>query len=447
MKKLNLQSYRRLGSFLSAVAGILAVSSVAIASLSVLLLPTEALAQPKKLPRSNQPELNKGRRMGHTVELGAALSLTGSAATIGNSVRKGMALAQQEVNTSGLPKIILRVEDTKSTVDGAISAVKNLIEVRKVQIILGPIGSGATLAVAPLTESSKVLLFTPTAVAEKIALAGDYVFRNRETARAHSAKAAEVLIERKITKVGIIAAQSANSLSYVDSFRVVYGEKGGFAVYYGEYEEHTTDMRTLARRAKEAGAEALYIVPTLGADAGRLVRQIRELEFSGTILGNELFESQEFLKAAGSAAEGVLYTFPGFDSSQGPGKRFANKFRKRFGKPADFHAANAYDAVLILADAIRSCGNIEVECIKAHILAIVNYSGAGGRTSFDPSGGVTKAVLLKKIVGKNFVIAPPEPETVDPDPADATSVDPQALESGAGNPKAGNSSFEKKQGN
>ena len=351
-------------------------------------------------------EAQSKRGMGHTVKLGAAISLTGSAASIGDSVRKGMALAQQEVNTKGLPKFIFRVEDTKSTVTGAVTAIKSLVEVHDVPVILGPIRSSATLAAAPIAEQNKRLLFSPASVADRISDAGEYIFRNRETARYHSIRAAELFVERQLMKVAVLAAQSDNSVSYVDYFRVTYGEKGGAIVYYGEYEEKASDVKTLILRAKDAGAEALYLVPTLGADAGLLVRQVREQQFNGPIVGNPLMETKEFLTSAGTAAEGVLYTYPAFDPTQGIGKKFARMYRKRFGKSPDAFAANAYDAVKIIAESVRACGNSETNCLRDHVLGIKNYNGAGGKTSFDENGDVVKPVLVKMIQGKKFVIAP-----------------------------------------
>ena len=367
-------------------------------------------------PVPSYGDTEKETRMGHSVKLGAALSLSGASASVGKSIKRGMALAQQEINAKGLPKIIFRVEDTGSSDSGAVTAVKTLIDNRKVPVIFGPVRTSAAVAVAPLGARSETVLFSPSASAERtVEDTLQFLFSNREAARFHSKRAVEFFIENELKTIAVLAAQSDHGVSMVDHFRVGFGEKGGAIVYYGEYEENVNSIKKFVARAVEAGAEALYIVPGSSAAAGKVVSQLRLQNFNGPIVGTEAFEAPEFSAQAGNAAEGVFYTFPAFDPSQGPGERFMLKFRKRFGRAPDFFAANAYDMVNIVADGIRSCGSLSTECLRKHISKLKNYNGAGGKTTFDENGEVSKPILIKRISAGRALVVPKSANRKKPD--------------------------------
>jgi branched-chain amino acid transport system substrate-binding protein len=337
------------------------------------------------------------------VKLGVILPLTGRAASFGVQAKNGLILAQEELKSTGPWKLTLLIQDSRGDPKVAVSAAKSLIGVHKVPLILGALRSSSTLALAPIANQNKVVLVSPASGADSITEAGDYVFRNRETAVLHGRRAAGYLASQAVKRAAVFVAQSDNALSYARYFEPKFKELGGTVVYRSEYEEKTSDFRTEIAKAKQAKAQAVYASVTLGADAGVLVRQLREIRFDGIIMGTYSFESAEFAEVAGAAAEGVLYTSPGFRPDKGEGQIFTERYRERFNIDPDAFAANSYDALRIVAAAITACGAADSECLKEKLYATQNFPGVGGVTSFDENGDVKKPVMLKTIVGRQFL--------------------------------------------
>ncbi|MDD5148349.1 MAG: ABC transporter substrate-binding protein, partial [Candidatus ainarchaeum sp.] len=157
-------------------------------------------------------------------------------------------------------------------------------------------------------------------------------------------------------------------------------------------------------KLKQTSSEAVYIASTAGQDAGFIVKQLRELNFDGKIFGGMPIISNEFFTIAGDSAEGVIATSAAFDSQAPDVQNFRNVYFARFGKEPEVASANAYDAVKILAEAIKNCKGDNTECIRDYLYPLKNYPGVGGNTSFDKNGDVIKPVILKIAKNGKFVV-------------------------------------------
>ncbi len=340
------------------------------------------------------------------IKIGAVLSLTGKVAFVGVEVKNGIELGVNELKpkTIGGRRIEIIYEDTKSQSNEAVNAVKKLIEIDGVNIIIGPVRSSSVLAAAPVAEARKVILFSPIATAEDITLAGDYVFRNRETGVLHAKKMAEFLIHKGFKKVAVFTAQSANAITYGRLFRENFLDMGGKIMHSAEYNEDNIDFKTDISMAVANDAEAFYLASTSGRDAGIITQQIVELGFEGLITGPVLFETEEYLNMAGDASEGVLYTAPAFDIKDSSIQPYRERFKTLHGKESNFMAANGYDALQIILKAISFCGgDTNTDCVRDFLYDLKDYPGIGGNTTFDENGDVIKPVIIKTIKDGQFV--------------------------------------------
>lgn len=340
---------------------------------------------------------------GETIKIGAALSLTGKAASYGEGVKNAFDLAVEEINQKYSFKLELVYEDTQSETDSAVSAVRKLIDIDKVNVILGLVRSNDVLAVAPIAQENKVILFTPIASAEEITQAGDYVFRTRETARAHGVGIADFLTRNGIKKLAVFSAKSANSKSYAEFLEKRFSENGGNVVFHSDYDENSSDFRTEIIKAKNDGAEAFYVSATLGNDGGTILKQIRQSGFNGFVTGSVGIESNEFIKAAGSFADTIIYSSPLFDLNGENTKEYADKYRAKYNKDSDAFSANAYDAINLIAMAIEKCGGDKSDCVRDYLYGVKDYPGAGGLTTFDENGDVLKPIMIKTVKNGQFV--------------------------------------------
>src|SRR5713226_98 len=107
-------------------------------------------------------------------------SLTGPQATFGTSTHEGIRLAMEEINAAGGVngrKINVKTEDDQSKQEEAANAVTKLISQNNVVAVLGEVASSASLAAAPICQSSKVPMITPSSTNDKVTKQGDFIFR------------------------------------------------------------------------------------------------------------------------------------------------------------------------------------------------------------------------------------------------------------------------------
>jgi len=334
------------------------------------------------------------------VKIGAILVLTGPDAKAGQSAKQGIEMAVEEINASGglkSRKIKVIYEDDGGEPQKSVSAVQKLINVDKVLAILGPMWSSCVLAVAPIVESKGVVILSPTASSPKITYAGDYIFRNTYSDAIEGAKTAEFASkELKYGKAGILFINNDYGVGLKDAFKRKFEELGGKIVIDEGYDPKTTDFRTILVKVKERSPEVIYIAGY--SEMGQLLRQMRETGIKIPVLSCIMFEISDIAKVAGKAAEGVIYAYPSYDPEKGNEitLKFAKKFKEKYGTLPDPEAAFSYDAVKILALAMKR-GGFTSEDIKNALYKIKGYNGVTGKTSFDENGDVIKPVGFKRV--------------------------------------------------
>src|SRR5688572_9200838 len=112
-----------------------------------------------------------------TLKVGIFLSMSGSTATFGTDTYNGMKLAIEEINRAGKVKIDSILEDEKSEPTDAANAVKKLINVDKVNVVLGSVASSNTNAAAPIAQAAKIPLISPASTNVNVTKTGDYISR------------------------------------------------------------------------------------------------------------------------------------------------------------------------------------------------------------------------------------------------------------------------------
>ena len=315
------------------------------------------------------------------------LSLTGRGATYGKRALNGIQLATDELNKSAAfadQPLKLVVEDSQSTSMGALTSFRKLIDVDHVPVVVGMLLSDEVLTCAPVANETKTVLFTPGAGSSKIRDAGDYVFRNREDASLQAGAIARLAFERFGHKrIAILHSNAANGLSYRDSFKKALETLGGSIAATVAYNEGKTDYRAEVNQLQQAAPEAVYLAGH-DTEMGAILKQSRELAFKPQFYASAGAVSKKLLKIAGDGAEGMICATAAFDAGSDDPRvhAFVIAFEERFGEPPDWVAANAYDAIGIVARAIEK-GGATSDAIKATLYTTQGFPGVSGNTSFE----------------------------------------------------------------
>mgnify|MGYP001607473944 FL=1 len=336
------------------------------------------------------------------VKVGVALPLTGAWAIGGEAVHQGIQVALDELNVrEGAKKkpIELIIEDTRSSVPNAVTAVQKLINVDKINVIIAGALSAEAVGVAPVAQEAKVVLLAPLPLTTTVEKAGEWVFKLRESTGKHAESILVEMKKRGYLKIGIIsqAYEACEDLltqmeKYNDNVNVEF-------LIIEKYDPADTDMRTQLIKIKEANPEAWFSCG-LYQDIGLVYKQAKELDFDKPSFSMVAIENSKLFDIAGDTAEGVIFTATKFSCEDA--QAFCDKFKLKYNKFPDYRAAFGYDSLLLVAKAMEENGYSSEE-IQKGLLDIKDFDGATGKTTFDAEGNAQKDVVVKQVKGRKFV--------------------------------------------
>lgn len=348
------------------------------------------------------------KRTSNEIVIGALLALTGDEAKYGQWAKEAIEIAVEEINSAGgIEDKTFRViyEDSTSTNNGAISAFRKLIDVHRVQVIIGPTRSGSTLACAPIANEKKIVLITPTAGSPKIAEAGDFIFRTRESGELQARVLANYIFTKlNVNRLCILYPQESNAIGYKEALSGEFRKLGGNIVAVESFPEDKDDLKTEIQKLADNDTQAIYI-PGTAVHIGRALKQCYELGIKVKFFSSVGAENPEIIQIAGNAADGLIYSGMVFeaDSKENYTASFVKKYSSKYGRIPNAWAANAYDTTKIIADILKS-GVTGGEEIRDKLYNIKNYTGVSGTISFDRRGEAIKSVAIKTIIKNEFRI-------------------------------------------
>jgi branched-chain amino acid transport system substrate-binding protein len=342
------------------------------------------------------------------IKIGAILPLAGPGAKYGENLKQGIDLAVEEINNAGGIKgstiRIVYEDEGMGRPTEAVAAARKLINVDKIPVIIGAMGSSNSLAIAPIAEENRVILFSPASSAPKLTEAGDYIFRNTVSDIFDGQQMAQFAWNTLGVKtVAILYVNNDYGVGVRDAFKKKIEAFGGKVISVDAYEQDATDFRAQLFKVKQVKPETIYLVGY--QEMILILRQAKELGIDAQILSTVMFEDPEILAKVGDAAEGVIYTGRAYDpTSEGKEvKEFLKAFKLKYGKEPDMHfAANGYDAVKILEIAIER-GGYTSEGIKNALYKIKDFPGVSGLTTFDENGDVIKPFRMRMVKDGRFV--------------------------------------------
>ena len=343
-----------------------------------------------------------------TIKIGEFASLTGKEATFGQSSHKGTVLAIEQINAAGglLGKQIEFIyEDNRSTPGESATIAKKLITRDKVVALLGEVASGRSLEAAPIAQSNKVPMISPSSTNPQVTETGDYIFRVCFIDPFQGKLLAEFAKRTlKAQKVAVFSDVSAPySVGLAQFFREAWTAGGGQIVSEQKYTGGDKDFKAQLTVIKNTNPDAI-IVPGYYTDAGLIVAQARQLGINVPLFGGDGWEAPELLQIAGAAAlEGTYYSTHFSPESTDPlAQKFVAAFKAKYsGEVPDAMAALGYDSVMVLADAIKRAGTTDGPQLREALAATKDFPGATGATTLDAKRDASKpAVIITAKDGK-----------------------------------------------
>jgi branched-chain amino acid transport system substrate-binding protein len=327
----------------------------------------------------------------NVIKIGAAGPMTGSQSKMGMDLKNAAELAVAEWNENGGvlgKKVVLLTGDDQADPKQAVSIANKFIN-EKVVAVVGHWNSSCSIPASKYYHDSNIVMISPATTNPQLTLQGfKQVFRVCGTDDQQGKVAAEfVLRTLRPRKIAIIHDKTAYGQGLADYFKKALGDKVQ-VVYYGGIIQGDPDYKAVLTSIKE-GKPDLYFFGGIYPEAGRLVRQAKEIGLNiPMITGDGVFDPT-LISIAGQAAEGTYITFGREPAGLPSAKGFIGHYKARYGDPGPY-SIYAYDATNIILTAISRTGTTDGSTIAAYI-SKTTFHGAFGDISFDKNGDVTKA--------------------------------------------------------
>jgi branched-chain amino acid transport system substrate-binding protein len=357
-------------------------SSLVVALLSVLFV-----ACPPK-PESNGAQGGPGGTTGEIL-IGEYGSLTGSEASFGQETHNAIMMAVEEINAAGGVngrKIRILTEDDQSKAEEAANAVTKLITQNNVVAVLGEVASSSSLAAAPICQANRVPMITPSSTNPSVTEKGDYIFRVCFLDSYQGQSMANYLSNELKMKTAalLIDMRSDYSTGLAQFFEQQFVKNGGRIVGRQSYAKGDNDFRSQLTAIRAANPEVIF-VPGYYNDIGQIAMQARDLGIQQPFAGGDGWESPKLIEIGGKALEGSFYSTHYFPADPNPIiQKFVTKYRQQHNRTPDGLAALAYDAALIVADAMKRAGTTDGPKLRDAIASTKDFQGVTGTITLGP---------------------------------------------------------------
>jgi len=364
------------------------------------------------------------------LKLGASVGITGRLSKEGGYVKDGYTLWMEEVNKKGGIKVgndRYKVEivfyDDKSDPQTGAKLTEKLITEDKVKFILGPFGSGITLATSAIAEKYKVLTVACQANAVNIYERGfKYIISILPPATYYLRPVVDLSQKLKPQ------AKTAAVIWADDAFPEYCGkgaadyckEKGLNVVYAGKYPKDAKDLSSILLEAKNKNPDIL-LGGTYFNDGLLITKQMKEQNFDVKLLGLSVGpQLPAFVENLGKDAEYVMgcewWTpfSPWKDDFFGTSQNYSEMVKKRFGYTPSYHPTSASVAGLVLQMAIEKAGTLDVDKVT-ETLRNMKVTTVWGPMAWNQAGQNVEihSAAVQVLKGKMEVVYPFEGKTAE----------------------------------
>ncbi len=339
------------------------------------------------------------------IRIGSVFAKTGAGAEENSPNYRMVMLAARQINAAGglLGRPVEVVEfDTKSSPLGARQVALDAVAA-KVVAVIGPSWSSQAMAMAPVLQEAGIPMVGATTTAAEVTGIGDFIFRacytNESQADALARFAFDDLLAKRVVVVTIAGDVYSEGLSTVFSERFV--ALGGKVEKQLRYLQNSMNFDEQVRDIGETSPDLVFVAGYT-RDSGLLLKQARGAGLDMPFLGGDgwtALEHYPYLDPAKGENYYASHWHPDLDSEAS--RKFVKLLFEEFGPAAlemiDAGNANAYDALGLVADAIRRAGSDDSAAIRDALASTENYPGVTGSISFKHSRDPHKPLVVLRI--------------------------------------------------
>ena len=338
------------------------------------------------------------------INVGVFLPLKGLGQGSANEVLNGLAMGAEEVNAGGgvighLLRIVVR--DTRAEPSRAEKAARDLVSEDKAVALIGGLSAGSVEA-AMAADEMKIPLLALGSTMPGIPSREPWIFRICQT-DFHSGRIMAKFAATLGAKRALVLYDPADEFSktLALAFGKQFKRKPDARIAGEAFATGTVDFTKHLQTIKKKNPDVVYL-PLPADQAAPILRKARELGLTMPFLGTANWDSLEFPLIVGDSGSNTY--FPGRFNPDGPSdavQLFLEVYERKNGNLPSASAAMGYDALVVLADAIRRANSTEPEKLREALASTQAFPGLTGDITTDPELARTQSVpLLKLDAGK-----------------------------------------------
>lgn len=341
---------------------------------------------------------------GNEIVLGEYASLTGPTASFGQSSHEGLTLALEEINAQGGvlgKKIRVITEDDGSDANQAVNVVQKLVNADGVAAVIGEVASKRSLAGGGVCEQYRCPMLSPASTNPDVTVENGkvkpYIFRICFTDTFQGRIDGKFGLEQGWKNVALMTNVDEDySKGLSDNFKKAFGAGGGRIVAEESYSGDTKDFKSQLSRIKDKNPDAVY-VPGYYNEIGLILPQAKQVGLTVPFFGGDGWDSPQTVKLP--EAQGAFYSDHFSPEDPRPEvQHFVQAYRAKYGgRTPDAMAVLGYDAMRVMADAIKRAGKADRQAITDALAQTKDFPGASGTISIDAEHNARKPIVILQI--------------------------------------------------
>jgi len=327
------------------------------------------------------------------IKVGSVLSVTGPAAFLGDPELKTLQLYVEKLNKDGgvlgRPLQLVHYDDG-SDASKANGFAKRLLDEDKVDVIVGGTTTGSTMSMVPLVEKAGTPFVSLAGAVVIVEPVKKWVFKTPHTDRMAAEKVFEDMKKRGLTKVALLSETSGFGQSGRKETEAMAAKLGITLVANETYGPKDTDMGPQLTKIKNApGVQAVFVFG-LGQGPAIVTKNYQQLGIKLPLYHAHGVASEEFIKLAGPAAEGVrlpaaaLLVADKLDAKD-PQKPVVTTYRKAYGdrykEDVSTFGGHALDGLMLAVEAIKRAGGTDKAKVRDQLEATRGFIGTAGKVT------------------------------------------------------------------
>ncbi len=333
-----------------------------------------------------------------SIKIASLYSFTGLASKPHLLSIQGIRFAVEEINANGgvlgIPLELIEI-DTHSTPIGSKVAAEKAVQTQ-VTAMLGSSWSSHTLPVAKVAQANSIPLISSVSTHPDITRVGDYIFRACFNDLAQGwAMAKFARQDLKLHRAVIFEDITSDySIGLASSFATTFERLGGDVLRRIPYKRSQANHQDLVSQAVQFIPDVLFVP---GHDESALILQeAQRLDLKAVLLGADGWDVESFYNMGGRQIQhGFFSTHWSEEMTSKTSHTFVRKYKRE--GPIFSPEALAYDAVYLLADAIRRAGRPDRRLVRDALAQTHAFQGVTGKITLGPSGDPLKNIVIMEL--------------------------------------------------